>query len=1048
MTKDETPFEVLESFEVEFAPTKITKWRSKRTGLQICYIDQPSPIVQGYFAVATEIDSDSGSPHTLEHLVFMGSEKYPYKGFLDTLGNRFFSSTNAWTAVDQTVYNMTTAGWEGFRTLLPIYLEHVLNPTLTDEACLTEVYHVDGKGEEKGVVFCEMQGIENQSWFLSFLELQKTLYSEKSGYASETGGLTHELRHLTNEQIRDFHKALYRPDNLSVIITGSIDEQELIQIMSEFDNQLIGLPEIPNKRPFVDSFHDEPLKEVIVKEIDFPDKDESMGEVLIGWIGPKFDDNLTVEANDMFGAYLTSNPNSLFNKNLIEIEDPLATEVSFTTDDYWTVGTGFSFNGVPTERLSELDQKVKDLMKEQADPSKFDLKLMKQVIKQQKLKMIFECEKQPSFFQNCAVIDFIYSSKPGSLKEWCKDLKVIDVLESWTAEDWAKLVDEQFVQNKSASILGKPSSKLNKVMKQQKKQFKQDTADRLGKEGLKKLEKQLEHAKAQNDKVIPDELLTQFGKPDVSNISFIETKSYKAGTNELTVGYETEDAFANQLSKDDLPGNPLFFHLEDFKSEFVTISVVMSTKHIPKEYLRYLSIMEEIFNMPNKLPDNTYIPFEDVINQLNDDLIEYQLDNGFDSQLSEFITIKIKSEIGKYDKAVEWLFKIMTMNCIEQERIKVIIEKINNSLPEKKRSGELMMYSKQYRTLFSDQSIRKQHDSVNNEQFFQDLLTEIDNDNFKKIETDLENFKKQLFNLNNFKIFINGNCKNLNNPISTWDKFIKGFQNNAKYNEPMEITPISKLPRSHELRSEVGLKCADNAYIVALPAADSSHLITSTLIPVDYLHEDIFKIALASEYLNAVEGPFWRGIRGDGLAYGTSLTRSLETGYLSYSIFSSSDAEQAWIKSKKIVSEFCDSADKFDTITIENCISAIVNIVANTESNIYDASFAKITDNVLRERGPNYKAVLIEKLKKVTADDLLETMNKYIMPLFEANSSVLFTCVPTTKSNEFEQFLTKQGYKVEVEEINSVEGAELETESETESETDLDSDSDSGSDSD
>ena len=32
------------------------------------------PLVQGYFSVVTEIFDDTGRPHTLEHLIFMGSE--------------------------------------------------------------------------------------------------------------------------------------------------------------------------------------------------------------------------------------------------------------------------------------------------------------------------------------------------------------------------------------------------------------------------------------------------------------------------------------------------------------------------------------------------------------------------------------------------------------------------------------------------------------------------------------------------------------------------------------------------------------------------------------------------------------------------------------------------------------------------------------------------------------------------------------------------------------------------------------------------------------
>ncbi|KAG0663579.1 hypothetical protein C6P45_000827 [Maudiozyma exigua] len=149
-------FKRLTSFKLDYAPQyHITKYISTRTKLQLVHINhKSSPLVQGYFAVATECLTDSGTPHTLEHLIFMGSKKFPYKGFLDTAGNLCMSSTNAWTATDQTVYTLTSAGWTGFKKLLPVYLDHILNPTLSDEACLTEVHHIDPeKLTDKGVVY-------------------------------------------------------------------------------------------------------------------------------------------------------------------------------------------------------------------------------------------------------------------------------------------------------------------------------------------------------------------------------------------------------------------------------------------------------------------------------------------------------------------------------------------------------------------------------------------------------------------------------------------------------------------------------------------------------------------------------------------------------------------------------------------------------------------------------------------------------------------------------------------------------------------------------
>ena len=52
-----------------------------------------------------------GEPHTLEHLIFLGSEEYPYKGVLDQIANRCLArGTNAWTSSDHTAYTLNCVG--------------------------------------------------------------------------------------------------------------------------------------------------------------------------------------------------------------------------------------------------------------------------------------------------------------------------------------------------------------------------------------------------------------------------------------------------------------------------------------------------------------------------------------------------------------------------------------------------------------------------------------------------------------------------------------------------------------------------------------------------------------------------------------------------------------------------------------------------------------------------------------------------------------------------------------------------------------------------
>ncbi|KAL9555132.1 hypothetical protein MBANPS3_002497 [Mucor bainieri] len=75
------------------------------------------------------------------------------QGALDSLAPRAYApGTNAWTDVDHTCYTITTAGSDGFLQLLPVYVDHILYPTLTDEGFYTEVHHIDQDGQDAGIV--------------------------------------------------------------------------------------------------------------------------------------------------------------------------------------------------------------------------------------------------------------------------------------------------------------------------------------------------------------------------------------------------------------------------------------------------------------------------------------------------------------------------------------------------------------------------------------------------------------------------------------------------------------------------------------------------------------------------------------------------------------------------------------------------------------------------------------------------------------------------------------------------------------------------------
>ena len=140
----------------------VRKYVSSATGMRLYACKINAPIVEGYFSLATEASDDDGLPHTLEHMIFLGSEEYPYSGVLDLLANKVYAAgTNAWTDVDNTTYTISTAEKHGFLQLLPIYLDHIFYPLLNESGFITEVYHVDGEGKDSGVVYSEMQSVNN-----------------------------------------------------------------------------------------------------------------------------------------------------------------------------------------------------------------------------------------------------------------------------------------------------------------------------------------------------------------------------------------------------------------------------------------------------------------------------------------------------------------------------------------------------------------------------------------------------------------------------------------------------------------------------------------------------------------------------------------------------------------------------------------------------------------------------------------------------------------------------------------------------------------------
>lgn len=97
--------------------------------------------------------------------------------------------------------------------------------------------------------------------------------------------------------VRDYHHTYYVPHNLTLIVSGKLASgtSSLLDVIQQRVEPSIVAhgqnrgPKPPGwKRPFVEtpSAQRKPIQSVLKETVEFPEKDESVGELQIGFLGP------------------------------------------------------------------------------------------------------------------------------------------------------------------------------------------------------------------------------------------------------------------------------------------------------------------------------------------------------------------------------------------------------------------------------------------------------------------------------------------------------------------------------------------------------------------------------------------------------------------------------------------------------------------------------------------------------------------------------------------------------------------------------------------
>lgn len=1000
----------------------VTKYRSKRTGLHIVLARVEGPLVNGYFTLATEAHDDDGLPHTLEHLIFLGSEEYPYKGILDLLANRCLASgTNAWTDTDHTAYTVQTAGSEGFLNLLPIYVDHLLYPTLTDSAFTTEVYHITGEGEDAGVVYSEMQGRENTDGDRTLRALLRAMYPPSSGYRSETGGIMKNLREsTTNEKIRAYHRAFYRPENLHIIVTGMVGAEQVFRALEPIEQKIIAKGKRP---PFTRPWQSPvpPLQASVDELVLYPSDSEDTGVVLVAWRGP----SSVTEITDLFSMsvlmeYLTHSSISPLPKIFVEVDDPLASSVHHSCFENSVSTCYFGFYGVPKDKVNSVSPLLMDtLTKIGSGEMTIDMDTMKDILTNLILLQDSSLETVPhDTIANSAIGDVLYGNSCHHLdlrlnkKAWYETL-----LNQKSCQYWADMLCKYFLEGHSVVVRGVPSmAEAARLEEEEKKRVEARKAE-LGEEGLKMWKEKVEKAKETNEIPPPKNMLELVPVPGLDSIHFHPLTAYNNHQESSPLPSASASSSVSSQIGHRLNSLPIKFQLDDLHSNFVLMAAILDTSKVPPEKLPYLTLLLDlIFESPINR-DGTVVPYEEVVKDLAADTLSRDasvglvLRGGSKFSCGSFcnnVAVVLKVEMPKYKKGVQWLKEALYKSQFVGQRVKVKANKLVNSIGDLKRSGPKLLNLMFNNIIFKNDTNKNQQGILKQEKFLNALLERLVTEE-EEVLKELEEVRQAIVAPERVTIHMATNLERLAvhmDPLEPWADFVEDRKTNVGKEKFLNVVPDSSMQSYENLGEYTG-------FLSGVGSVESAYLVQATRSITEHRDWDLPALLTAIQYLTQLEGPMWKEIRGRGLAYSANLYLNPAQGLLILKLLRAAQLTRAYEEALGIIKSHINGTTSWEDTLLESARSSLIFEVIEREAVVSDVAQQSLL-SYFRKVPQTYTKELIDRISKVTLEDVKRVALKYFTPLVQPDTTrTVIVCHPSNVEETVTD-LEKFGHKLKV----------------------------------
>ena len=301
-----------------------------------------------------------GLAHFLEHMAFNGTKNFPGddKGlgvipWCETVGIKFGTNLNAYTSIDETVYNISNA---------PIDRTGVLDSCLLilhdwSNYILLKDDEID---KERGVIREEWRS-RNSGMLRVYTDLLPTIYQGDKYADCMPIGSINVINNFPYKDIRDYYHKWYRPDLQGIVIVGDIDvdtvEAKLKAVFADVQKPVnpaerTYYPVTDNKEPIVaigtDKEVDDPSIEIYFKQDATPDSEKNN----VGYLASQY---MTSMISSMLNARLSE---------LVQSANPPFTRASSYYSDFFVAKTKEAFALSASSKADGIETALKTLLQE------------------------------------------------------------------------------------------------------------------------------------------------------------------------------------------------------------------------------------------------------------------------------------------------------------------------------------------------------------------------------------------------------------------------------------------------------------------------------------------------------------------------------------------------------------------------------------------------------------------------------------------------------------------------------------------------------------